>query len=240
MNTKQLIILWYGWFILTTFVLTYYSINTFTFNTTVAFSILIAIILAYLTYRDSTNINTKKVFIKGILPILSIITLTALSIFIYELIYERNKNIITNINIDKVEIFEPNFQINTVIQNHKYASFSGRIRNNSHKIIRSITLRIRIYEYTTESLNLKRNGEFTVEGKTYYRLTPPWGSNSTYLKNLDEKTIESLGKQIDSTDLYTTLNIPASETKSFKIEQYTTQLEPSIWWVWDYEIINVR
>ena len=139
----------------------------------------------------------------------------------------------STIGIDKVEIIEPEFRIETNSAVSK-AIFSGRIKNNSNRTIGWLIIRLRIYESTQPGLTINELREQLNSGNLRRNIT------TSYIQTLDKESMKYIGQQIDTEDVRSSnLNVPPGETKSFTIENLNTKIITSDFWVWDYEIIRV-
>ncbi len=245
MNTKQLIVFWNGGFIL--FVALFALGNSISSydqywitNFIAVIAIIAGITLFYLTFRDSDKIDRKKVFTRGILPIPLIALLGIGVILLVQLTYTNYDSLFKTNLKNQTEIFDPTYEFD---RDHEYgnsSTFTGRIRNNSSEIIEKLSVRIRIYKYnfTPPDADKVAGSDGVFSKEEMEEMLPFEGKTWTYIKSIDKESQKLVGKQIDTEDLHEdNLNIPPNETKSFKITNGNSVIKPSVFWVWDYEII---
>lgn len=231
MNTNQLIILWYGSLVLVAILYFYFEQDSSILLIVLLLSVVLAVFLSYLTFRNSDEVNKAYVLKNGVLPVGIIVSL----IIIGNIIDSFSSTAMSpnrTINTEEIEIIEPKFQLAESIYESKKATFSGRIRNHSNRTIRTISVRIRLYDVDYESPDID-------EG---VRLTPQefFLSSGIYLHSLEGDLRKKVGKQIDTDDFrYRRITVGPGDTKSFSVNNNFTGIRPSKYWVWDYEILYV-
>lgn len=190
-------------------------------------SILIVISLFFLTFRDSTKVDSKKVLKSSILPI-GIISV----LFIAAIIFEetsRHTSFYRSIELEEIEVVDPILRIEDHLYGSKKAIFEGRLRNNSDQTLRRISFRIRIFQFTYKPQ------EEIPEGTT---LPLGYIFGGAYLPSV-EGAFGDVGDQIDSDEFYARyLLVGQNETKSFSFDRSPTNLRPSGSWAWDFEILS--
>lgn len=225
MNTKQLIILWYGSFILVVFIsIAFENYETVILST----GAIAAVVLLYLTFLDSEKINTKEVLQEGVLPIGLILSLILLFIIGEEMLISDHSR---RIKAEDIELIDPNLRLEYGSQGSKKVILEGRLRNNSNRTIGHISMRVRIYEYKSD-----QNNNLPEERITFEELS----IIGSYLNSLESSTSKNVGEQIDSDEFYGQhLVVGPGETKSFSFSKNRTHIRTKPVWVWDYEILSV-
>lgn len=237
MNTKQLIIIWNGCFILCLVILTILvleNISGLLVSLASVLFLIIGIVLLYLTYGSSKEIERKRVLKKGILPIPIFIVCTLIIVGIISYVASENSIFKENLK-NKIMVYDPAYGIVHSGNGIEKTIFSGRIKNNSNESINRVKIRIRIYKYNYNQYHFEN--EETNSFEEFLKATP-WGGISNYSDSLSKGYLKFVGKQIDTESLEgNSLNIPANETKSIKIENEFSEINPSNYWVWDFEVI---
>lgn len=231
MNTKQLIILWYGSFTIIVFLFLFYANNNSAFPLIVVTSISALVVLLFLTFRDSEKVDSIKIIKSSILPLGLVLGFTFVLNIFYSPISTHTFTFSKSIRVEDIEIISPQLTIeNRSYSSSKIATFKGRLKNNSNRTLSKASFRVRIFQF-----DYKPREEIPDETE----LPSGYFYKAAYLPTV----VDSLGKvreQIDSEEFNAKyLHVGSGEIKSFEVIEWYTDLQPSRSWAWDYEILSV-